>query len=49
MDGLGFLGLAYIVVWLGLAGYLFSVSRRQRALEKRLDALVQAEKYGSNE
>ncbi|MEX2587780.1 MAG: CcmD family protein [Actinomycetota bacterium] len=49
MDSLGFLGLAYIVVWIGLAGYLFSVARRQKALERRLESLVQAEKKESNE
>lgn len=49
MDGLGFLGLAFIVVWVGLAGYLFSVSRRQKTLERRLEALDQAEKKGANE
>lgn len=41
--------MAFIVVWVGLAGYLFSVSRRQKALERRLEALDQAEKKGSNE
>lgn len=44
MDGLGFLGLAYGLVWLGIALFLFSVSRRQRSLEKRIDELRASEK-----
>lgn len=39
MDGLGFLGVAYVVVWLGIVGFLFVVTRRQKALEKRLEEL----------
>lgn len=49
MDGLGFLGLAYLVVWVGLAGYLLSVTRRQKSLERRLEALREAEKNGASE
>ncbi|HVL50158.1 MAG TPA: CcmD family protein [Actinomycetota bacterium] len=44
MDGLGFLGLAYGLVWLGIALFLFSISRRQRSLEKRIDELIASEK-----
>jgi CcmD family protein len=44
MDGLTFLGAAYTLVWLGIAIYLFSISRRQRALERRILALKQPEK-----
>ncbi|HEX2259554.1 MAG TPA: CcmD family protein [Actinomycetota bacterium] len=39
MDNLGFLGLAFVVVWLGIAIYLLTVTRRQRALEERLEEL----------
>lgn len=44
MDGLGFLGLAYLLVFAAIAMFLFSVSRRQRALEKRIDDLRASEK-----
>lgn len=46
MEGLGFLGLAYGLVWLGIALFLFSVSRRQRDLEKRVEELGASEKRG---
>ncbi len=39
MDGLGFLGVAYVLVWLGIVAYLFAVTRRQKALEKRMEEL----------
>jgi len=39
MSGLGYLGIAYVVVWLGIVAFLFAVTRRQRTLEKRLDEL----------
>ena len=39
MDGLAFLGVAYIVVWLGFVAFLLAVTRRQKALEKRMDDL----------
>jgi CcmD family protein len=39
MDNLGFLGIAYAIVWIALAAYLFSIVRRQRSLEKRMDEL----------
>ncbi len=44
MDGLGFLGLAYLLVFAAIVMFLFSVSRRQRALEKRIDDLRVSEK-----
>jgi len=34
-----YLGLAFALVWIGIAGYLLSVTRRQKALEKRLTEL----------
>lgn len=49
MDNLGFLGIAYAVVWLALAAYLFSIMRRQRALEKRMDALKKRNERGAPE
>ena len=39
MDNLGFLGIAYGIVWIAIAAYLFWILRRQRALERRMDAL----------
>ncbi|HEX2180514.1 MAG TPA: CcmD family protein [Actinomycetota bacterium] len=44
MDGLGYLGLAFVLVWVGITLFLFSVSRRQRALEKRIEELRSSEK-----
>ena len=44
MDGLQFLGLAFVLVWVGIVLFLFSVTRRQRALEKRIEELQSAEK-----
>ncbi len=37
MDNLGFLGIAYALVWIGFVLYLFSIARRLRRLESRLD------------
>lgn len=37
MDNLGFLGIAYALVWLGFVLYLLSIGRRIRRLEDRLD------------
>jgi CcmD family protein len=39
VDGLGFLGVAYVAVWLGIVAFLFAITRRQKALEKRLEEL----------
>ena len=39
MEGLGFLGVAYVAVWLGIVAFLFAVTRRQKALEKRMEEL----------
>jgi CcmD family protein len=36
---LAYLGIAYIVIWAGIAGYLLYLSRRQRAVERRLNEL----------
>ena len=33
------MGVAYVVVWLGFVAFLFAVTRRQKALEKRMDEL----------
>jgi CcmD family protein len=38
---LAYLGVAYIVIWAGIAGYLLRLGRRQRAVERRLDELQQ--------
>lgn len=46
MDGLGFLGLAFLLVFAAIVLFLFSVSRRQRALEKRIEDLQASEKKG---
>jgi len=37
MSGLEYLGIAYLVTWLVISAYLFSLMRRQKALERRLD------------
>lgn len=37
-----FLAAAYAVFWLGTFGYVFAISRRQRALERELEALKAA-------
>jgi CcmD family protein len=39
LDNLGFLGLAFLLVWVGIVAYLLTVTRRQRALERRLEEL----------
>ena len=36
---LAYLGVAYTVIWAGIAGYLVRLSLRQRAVERRLDEL----------
>lgn len=37
--GLGYLGVGYALAFLGMLAYLFSISRRQRSLEKRIEEL----------
>ena len=37
--GLAYLGVAYTAIWAGIAGYLFLLGRRQRAIEQRLKEL----------
>ncbi|CAN5645557.1 hypothetical protein BH24ACT26_BH24ACT26_23190 [soil metagenome] len=39
MSELGWLFVAFLVVWIGIGGYLLSVGARQRKLERRLDEL----------
>lgn len=39
MSKLAYLGMAYAVVWIAIAGYLVSIARRQRALEKKMEEL----------
>lgn len=34
-----FLGIAYTAVWIAITAYLFTINRRQQALEKRLKDL----------
>lgn len=41
MRNLGFLAGAYALVWIALGAYLFSIVRRQRRLEARLDQVDQ--------
>jgi CcmD family protein len=36
---LAYLGVAYLVIWAGIAGYLLYLGRRQRAVERRLNEL----------
>lgn len=38
---LGFLFAAYLVVWLLIVGYLFSLSRRQKRLAQEIETLKQ--------
>jgi CcmD family protein len=37
--GLAYLGVGYALAFLGILAYLFSISRRQRSLEKRIKEL----------
>ncbi|MDQ4148442.1 MAG: CcmD family protein [Actinomycetota bacterium] len=46
MSNLGFLGLAYLVLWIGISGYLLRLTRRQRALEQRLEELKNGQGTG---
>lgn len=41
--GLGYVGLAFIVVWAAIGSYLIILDRRQRAIDRRLDQLRAAE------
>jgi CcmD family protein len=36
---LAYLGIAYVAIWAGIAGYLVHLGRRQRAIERRLEEL----------
>jgi CcmD family protein len=37
--GLTYLGVAYLAIWAGIAGYLGLLGRRQQAIERRLREL----------
>ena len=39
MSTLTWLFIAFMAVWVGIGAYLFSISLRQRNLERRLDAI----------
>lgn len=39
MTHLGYLGIAFALVWVGFAFYLVSISRRQAKLESQIDKL----------
>ncbi|MEX2553953.1 MAG: CcmD family protein [Actinomycetota bacterium] len=39
MDDVGYLGVAFVLVWFGIVVFLISVTRRQKALEKRVEEL----------
>lgn len=37
--GLSYLGVAFLAIWVGISGYLLVLSRRQRAIDRRLGEL----------
>lgn len=39
MNGLNFLGIGFLLVWFGIVAFLFTVTRRQKALEQRVEEL----------
>ena len=39
MENLGYLFAAYIVIWLGISGYVFRLSQRQKDLEEEVNTL----------
>ncbi len=39
MDNLGYLVAAYTILWIAISGYIFSLSRRQRQLQREIDSL----------
>ncbi|MDQ7054713.1 MAG: CcmD family protein [candidate division KSB1 bacterium] len=39
MENLGYLFAGYAVVWLLLFGYMFSIAKRQKQLEKEIELL----------
>ncbi|MFN2488687.1 MAG: CcmD family protein [Actinomycetota bacterium] len=39
MNDIGWLFVAFLVVWIGIGGYLVSLGARQRRLERRLEDL----------
>ena len=42
MENLSYLFAAYTAIWLVIFGYLFSLSRRQRSLEREIESLRKA-------
>ncbi|MGH2810282.1 MAG: CcmD family protein [Actinomycetota bacterium] len=42
-----YLGIGFSLVWVAIAAYLFSLSRRQRSLEERMDRLRRGPNGGS--
>ena len=39
MDNLGYLVAAYTIIWIAISGYVFTLSRRQRQLQREIDSL----------
>ena len=39
MDNLDYLVAAYTIIWVAIAGYVFSLSRRQKQLWREIDTL----------
>ena len=39
MDNLDYLVAAYTIIWAAIAGYVFSLSRRQKQLWREIDTL----------
>ncbi|RMD98789.1 MAG: CcmD family protein [Calditrichaeota bacterium] len=48
MENLGYLFAGYVVVWFLLFGYMFSISRRQKNLEKEIQMLKDMKKDALN-
>jgi len=42
MNNLGYLFAAYTFIWVAVLAYVYFIARRQRALEKELQALREA-------
>lgn len=47
MSDVAWLFVAFLVVWIGIGLYLFSLGARQRKLEQRLDELLRDPRSGS--
>ncbi len=39
MSDVAWLFIAFLAVWIGIGGYVFSIAARQRKLERRLEEL----------